>query len=471
MSQTKKENKLVLTNDQSHVFEKMVDFIRQSEKRVFILRGYAGTGKTTMMTELIAELTRRNEPFSLHASTGRAAKILSDKTKTVASTVHSLIYNFKGFNMDVEKVMQGKNDGPLLLLFDSNNVDGSESECYYIIDESSMISDTEDKNPSQALFGNGKLLTDLINFNPKAKFVFVGDVCQLPPINTSFSPALDPDYIERTFGLGTEMCELTQIMRQQDGNDIVHAAKKVRMLYANPPMVKWAKFPLRGYKNIKLASDQMTLIEQYISDVKKNGLTHATMITRSNAAANKLTKFIRPALGYSSPRAVVGDLLLVTQNNAQGLMNGDMVVITQIGASQRRAELTFTHVEVEEMFRKTKHTLLMIEEVLYGSYTNLSQNQQQALFVDFYIRMKQKNLKQGEMYEFMRTDPYLNALRATFGYVLTCHKSQGGEWPEVYVDIPRNLALNATSEAYQWLYTAMTRASENLHVVDDFYIG
>ena len=153
-------------------------------------------------------------------------------------------------------------------------------------------------------------------------------------------------------------------------------------------------------------------------------------------------------------------------------MNGDQVIVKDVVYSERRANLTFLHVTVEELQTKNTYSQLLIAEILYQNATNLSQSQQKDLLIDFYLRMKEKGIKQhtNEFNKMMLMDPYLNALRTVYGYALTCHKAQGGEWDHVYLDIPRHLPGIQKPYVYQWIYTAMTRARKELYVVDDFWI-
>lgn len=479
-SKKSKNKKLILTDNQQQVLDALIGFIRDKEAKIFILCGYAGTGKTTMMKVFIEELERRNQPFSLLASTGRAAKILSNATGHLSSTIHSLIYKFDDLNQNMETLVAQREksgvdkSGQLLLNFLLAPVEEYQGESkYYIIDESSMISDVTDKNATQAYFGSGRLLADLLAFDSKGKFVFVGDVCQLPPILQENSPALSSGYIRETYGIAVEKKELTEIVRQDFGNDLILSAQKMRNLYMHPPVCTWGKFPLRGYQHIHLYPSQYNLLGAYIKDVKKKGYNAVTMLTQSNKACMELTQIIRPALGFHSSRIEIGDLLLVTQNNyISGLMNGDMVKVKEIGKRIERACLTFVYVEVEELFTGKAYSQLMIEDIVYGSMINLTQTQQKELFIDFFIRMKEKGISQkSEAFKkAMLTDPYLNALRVVFGYVLTCHKAQGGEWEDVYLDIPRRISREPKAATYQWLYTAMTRARDTLHIVDDFYV-
>lgn len=478
------QKEIVLTQSQQHAFELFKEFI-ESDKKVFILKGYAGTGKTTLVKSFVNELEKRKETFHLLASTGRAAKIMRDRTSIPANTIHSTIYTFSDLNQDLDRLFEKEDEmpkmdttGQLLLNFVFEELNDPRYErCFYLVDEASMIGDVEDKNPSQAIFGSGKLLHDLLRYDTKGKYIFVGDNCQLPPVNENLSPALSHQYILDNFNMESMDATLTKIVRQAETNDIVKAAKGIRDLYDNPPVQTWSpwyKFPLKGYNNIIVCPNQMDMIDRYITDIKANGYNFATMICKSNKASIQLSKLIRPALGLSSPTLDVNDLLLVTQNNLiSGLMNGDLVKVTQIKSTYQRAGLTFQQVEVEELVSKRKVSQLIISDILYGISTNLSPYQQKQLYMDYYFRMKAKGFKQ-KSHEFrdgLYNDPYLNALRAVYGYAITCHKSQGGEWNRVYLDIPRGLSNNAGRPEYQWLYTAMTRATEKLFIVDDFFLA
>lgn len=473
-----------LTPSQQAALDSLKDFI-ESEEKVFIIKGYAGTGKTTLVRIFIDVLREKKLIFHLLASTGRAAKILSNITEVSTSTVHSHIYKFQDFNQDLEESMKREAEtgidstGQLYLTFalvpllSEMNVEKQ----FYIVDEASMVADTPESYITQALFGSGRLLKDLLDYDTNGKFIFVGDHCQLPPVvrssNQSFSPALSLEYLQKTFGVNGQECNLTEIMRQQEGSDIIRASNSIRYLYGNVPQVKWGKLPLKGYQNIKLYNDEASMLKEYIGMITDGNYNHATLVCYSNRRCNILTNLIRPALGKNTGFQV-GDLLLITQNNLPtGLMNGDMVVVTQIAKTvSKRANLTFRKIGVQELFTKKTYSYPMIEELIYCNDVNLDQEQQKLLFKDFFIRMKKKKIKQKspEFKSLMRTDSYLNALRCVFGYAITCHKSQGGEWEHIFLDIPRNITLNPTQGTYQWIYTAMTRAKVQLHLVNDFYI-
>lgn len=494
-------NDLKLNNGQQYAYNQIMDFATDETSQVFILRGYAGTGKTTLMKHIIKAFTERSFNFKLLASTGRAAKILSDLTGTIASTVHGEIYRFDGLNLELEELVKDREkekldrSQELFLQFELNfRKDESDGTFIYIIDESSMISDKKMLGSSQARFGSGRLLADLLESDSTGKFLFVGDQCQLPPINQEISPALSADYIKHTFGKDVREAELTQIMRQRGTNDIPVAASKLRNLYVHPQPWQWAKFPLRGYAHIHLLQSQAELYSRYIENVKRSGYESCTLICRTNRQCNDVTHLVRPSLLASTSYVLqVGDILLVTQNNLiSGLMNGDLVVVEEIGRNcmdngentedclkdvggafrLRKGGLNFLYVTVRDLYRKKTYSQYLVEDVLYQNSANITAEQNRNLFIDFYYRMRDRGIKQNmdEFRQEMYKDPFLNALRCSWGYALTCHKAQGGEWDTVYLDLPRNIGKMEKPAVYQWMYTAMTRASKDLYIVNDFYV-
>lgn len=472
--------KIIIKPSQQLALDKLMQFVESPDKRIFILKGYAGTGKTTMLRMFVDELLKRKCHFKLLASTGRAAKIVCNMTDNETKTVHSQIYTFQDLNQDIGQIVdQRKSDGvdksgQLLLNFELNTVNAEDkTQRLYIVDEASMISDKLDSNAVQAVFGNGKLLSDLLQYDPLAKFVFVGDECQLPPVGQNISPALLPQYFIEHFGLQPDSVALTEIVRQKDDNDLIVASKIMRDLYHSSPQTKWAKFPLRGYKNIVVYPNQTALLNSYVSRMQANGYNESTFICNSNKICDVVTSMIRPKMGIHGATLQKNDLLLVTQNNyITGLMNGDLVRVEEVGVREERAGLTFLKVSVKELFSNKVYTQLMVENVLYNNQTNLSQAEQKELFIDYYLRMKHNGIQQkSELFKLnMFRDPYLNALRAVYGYALTCHKSQGGEWNHVYLDIAKYVPGLEKPYVYQWMYTAMTRARVQLHVVDDWWV-
>ena len=484
---------ITLTPMQETTLHKILDFINHPTDRVFILRGYAGTGKTTLMRFLVKRLEEMETDYRLLASTGRAAKILANLAEKpeVTSTIHSIIYTFNGLNkeVEVEKEERPKVDttGQLYLIFNKATLRTDHSATVYIIDEASMVSDVECKDVVQAKFGDGRVLRDLLEYDerPNSKFIFVGDPCQLPPIEEYYSPALMSDYFSRVFSINAHEAELTEIMRQSSDNDIITASKQIRELYRNAPDEAsaypangrrvWGYLPFRQCGNITFHANLGELIDNYVENIRSNGFESATLICRSNTACLKLSNNIRQQLQFNPGSLCKGDLLLVVQNNiTTGLLNGDMITVESIAPSVTRlAGLTFRQVQVKELFTQNIYTTLIIEELLYQPSPNLNQAQQQELFLDFIYRMHAKGISQKKnrdtFYWNMEHDPYLNALRCAWGYAITCHKAQGGEWDDVYLNAPRDITLNPIKDKYQWIYTAMTRARSTLHVVNDFF--
>lgn len=498
-----------LTESQQSVLDKIKTFI-DSKDRVFILKGYAGTGKTTLMRFLIEYLKSQKKSYKLLTPTGRAAKILANYTGSTANTIHSLIYRYQSFNRDVENIddlFKKETEVKQLTLnfapLTRQDVERREAikkgknndikEIIYIIDEASMVSDFASKKVVQAQFGSGRLLLETFYYDelPESKFIFVGDPCQLPPIMAYFSPALDSDYIQKEFNYTSQETQLTQIMRQKDDNTIIQAATTIRKLWEKAPIDKldygrnrvWGFLPIKKYKDIKLMPNLESMEDKYLRDVKQYGYNHSIFICRSNKDCSLISQKIRQQLGFK--KAIeVGDILMIVQNQyTTGLMNGDMVEV--IGVENNKistpynkyqTHLSFRRVTVRELFTQKESTTLLIEETLTSPTNNLDTDQQTSLFVDFITRMKKLGItekKQSEAFrESLYNDPYLNALRCSYGYAVTCHKAQGGEWNNVYIHFgARNLTLNPTKTIYQWVYTALTRAKENVFLVDDFYIN
>ena len=496
----KKTPEITLTDSQKRVLNKIINFVFDSDDRVFILKGYAGTGKTTLMRFLIDELHQRDQIFKLLSTTGRAAKILSNHTGHEASTIHGMIYKFKDFNKDVSEYDPATTNidktGQIFLVFEPTTLSNEDRDSIiYIIDEASMISDIEDKDVIQAQFGNGRLLHELIGYDtlPQSKYIFVGDPCQLPPILGAISPALSSEYFQSTFQMNAQQGTLTEIMRQD--NSIISAGNYIRKLWENAPESASA-YPIGNfwgsplhmslYKDIQIHLDLDELKELYLNIIKEKGYNEAIFICNSNAKCAELSNQIREALGFTGG-VKKGDLLMVVQNqNTTGLMNGDMVQVVEIRPEHERTlkevqcpdgyrtTLSFREIKVKELFTGTTYNTLLLESILNSRQTNLDARQQSGLFLDFIFRMQRKGINKkknpDDFEKAMRKDPYLNALRCNYGYAITCHKAQGGEWNQVFIQMPRNITLNPTKNKYQWFYTAITRAKETVHLCKDFFI-
>ncbi len=479
---------ITLTESQKRVFKSMKDFIYKSDDRVFLLKGYAGTGKTTLMRFLIDDLNKKEREYRLLASTGRAAKVLGDLSGNVATTIHGMIYTLKDLNKDISAIAETSTDdsGQLFLVFEPNVVGNETGECVYIVDEASMIGDLETKCVTQAKFGTGRLLKELLHYDQRkgSKFIFVGDPCQLPPVSQTSSPALDQKYFMNEFRLQAQEAQLTEIMRQGKDSSLITVSQDIRRRYSHSPetpesygkMKIWGeRFHFRHCRDIQILTSNEVLLQNYVNDVKTNGFDNAIYLCRSNNDCYKMSLTVRAQLGFRG-RVCVGDQLMVVQNNLlTGLVNGDMVEVVELHSKiERRANQDFRRVKVKNLFDGTIHSILLMESLLDCSTPNVSADEQTELFKDFAIRMHHMGIKQKRdeerFREHLMNDEYLNALRCMYGYAVTCHKAQGGEWNNVYLQMPRNLTLNPVKGNFQWLYTAITRAKKSLSVVRDFFI-
>lgn len=446
--------------EQESAAGKLEDFINQDYNDVFILHGHAGTGKTTLIDALIKYLRARSIPVVLLASTGRAAKIVGEKAGTDASTVHRHIYT-----LDVEKT--DDENKIRRLLFRLNRNDESDNTVY-IVDESSMISD----HFTQGIFidfGSGKLLTDLFLYAGSRKVVFSGDPCQLPPVNTAFSPALNKVYLEEKVKKRVAASKLTQVMRHSTASGIYRNATALRQAIEIKEF-GWLNINASGYNDLDVFSNIDDMVLSFVGQVKAQGLESALLICHTNAMAADLNRSVR-ALMYPGKTGIVkGELLMVMQNNYKfNIANGEHMHVTNIASStEQRAGLSFRAIEgyVNDARGQKVIKGLIIDDLLYAREPSLSAEQEYSLFKDFAIRMSKLKIKPKDhaYLNMMLSDPYLNAIRAKFGYAVTCHKAQGGEWPAVYIILEKSI-FNPTAKEnqFRWMYTAITRGIQKVY--------
>ncbi|HRN54863.1 MAG TPA: DEAD/DEAH box helicase [Agriterribacter sp.] len=475
------------TLQQSAALEQLKQFVLNPAEEVFILKGYAGTGKTTLMAALMQWLTEDDTAIKkfnpqLCATTGRAAKVLRDKTGYDAITVHSFIYSFKDISQDIEKIEQNilhpqfnPKTNQLLLMFELRPpalADERAQQQIIIVDEASMLSDGEG-NSDFAMFGTGRLLTDLMTYAQKSKLIFVGDDCQLPPVQQDFSPALDAQYISSTFNRKVRGCELTDIVRQQKDHSVLKLSLPLRRYTTYPQPGNYAMLPAKQLSNIIMHRDTDALIDDYITKLRKEGYLQTIMITRSNNFNFHISHYVRKQLGFKSQMPVIGDLLLVTQNNyLVPLVNGDFVEVTATGQMKLQANIPFMEIAVKGLHDGKHYNCLLALSPLTRIHPNLNTDEFRSLMIDFARRLRKKNISQKSpaFLDAMRTDPYLNSLRASYGYAVTCNKSQGGEWPHVYLHMETKIQGLGKPGIYRWWYTAITRSSRQLHLSDDWFI-
>jgi ATP-dependent exoDNAse (exonuclease V) alpha subunit len=467
--------KIKLTAQQQEAFDNILEFLKEPEQAFFILKGYAGTGKTTLLQQLAQYLDETEITFSLLAPTGRAAAVLSAKTGFSVKTLHSELYHFKDIDGDAppDKEKTDVNDyGQMRLLFEIRKPDEA-SEKVYIVDEASMIGDERNDDSSFASFGTGHLLTDFMTLVGNNKVIFAGDPCQLPPVGSLESPALLEDFF-RKLGKKVFSFEMTQILRQKQDSEVLKLATQIRRMTSVPYKTKWVKMPARNSEWIQLAGfDQMK--EMYIKDLLENGSDQTIAISLSNYNCHHINLEVRKRMYGNAYRPLQkGDLLMVTQNNyLVPLTNGDFVEVLEVGHEESIKGISFIHITVKARLTGKAHETMLCLDPLHNGNSNLNTDQQRLLMIDFSQRMRDKKIKPKTetYYAAMQKDPVLNSLRANFGYAVTCHKSQGGEWEKVYFFLNKGMYVMNPPELTRWWYTGITRSKEKLILAKDWWIG
>lgn len=463
-----------LNPDQKEAFRIIRNFL-DSAADTLVLQGYAGTGKTFLMQYLGKWLKDHEMPFTMLASTGRAATVLRGKTGFDTKTVHSELYNFSkvdGVDEHIPDNAPIDAYGQMSLQFALRQPDAEKK--LYIVDEASMLSSEIGEAQSMVSFGSGFLMTDFFAAVGNNKVIFVGDPCQLPPVGQTFSPALDMDWLANA-GRTAISVTLNKIERNSEDNDILVLASAVRDLVADGSWPTFPKLPAKNINSVILHSSEKDLFDQYLKKYQEVGYNGVLAITRSNKMVGIINRAVRRDLhGELDLPLQLNDVLLVVQNNyAVPLANGDFGVVTHIGETRIKAGLNFLSIKIKALATEEEHDVLLSLDILYGRDSNFSQDEQRRLMIDFSDRMKKQKINpNSELYKKkMMSDPYLNCLRAKYGYAVTGHKAQGGEWDHVYLFLDKKMYGMPKPEIFRWWYTAITRTRLKLHLADDWWIG
>lgn len=466
--------KPTLNDEQKEVFKAIQRFLDHPGPDTFVLKGYAGTGKTFLMQHLAKSLSEKKEPFCLLASTGRAATVLKGKTGFNARTVHSELYHFnrvEGDDDDIPEDAPAERYGQMRLRFSLREPDAAKK--IYIVDEASMLS-SEPSLDSLAAFGSGLLMNDFFDALGSNKVIFVGDPCQLPPVDQPFSPALDIDWLAEQNRTAITMT-LENIQRTKQDNDILLLSARIRRMVQEETHAKWPKMPAANRENVKLFASRDTLFKMYLERYRKNGANATLAIARSNETVQAINGLFRKELyGSSDTPLQVNDVLLVNRNNYKvPLTNGDFVIVTEIGETKMQVNLHFAKVKVKSFGSDEQYELLLSLDILYGNSSQFTKEQSKALMIDFSNRQKKKGVKPNtpDYKEAMMFDPYLNCLQATYGYAVTCHKAQGGEWDDVFLFLDKKMYGMPKAEMFRWWYTAVTRAKKELNLENGWWIS
>ncbi|WP_415903200.1 ATP-dependent DNA helicase [Neptuniibacter sp. QD29_5] len=481
-------NTLIKLNpDQNEAMAAISDFLMSPNLDAFVLCGSAGTGKTTLVAKIIELAHQLLLDSLLVAPTGRAAQILQGKLSQMlpssmgapfVSTIHSALYYMASLEVDEERLEEGLSTIQMGFSIKKQK----EPFDLLIVDETSMVGDNP-TNQSSMMFGSGRLLSDLIDHtqdlyrkgivNRPIKVLFVGDLAQLPPVGSQDSPALSPKYLYNYFGLNARRYELTTVMRQGDKSGILSFANQIRERIFTGyrgdfsiPFNRYDICPIDFHPAVNLIANN---ISQNLS---------CAAVVYSNAMAKEYNLSVRAQLwgnAYApiSPR----DRLLVTRNSPEyGLSNGDLVDVHTVMTNSHEERVYLPNGQIANLkFREVRLQLsmvsgvtqvvetLILENLLYSSKRELEETEQHALYLLVCQRNPFVDPNSHEFRELLQTDRYFNALQVKFGYAMTCHKAQGGEWEQVILD-PTGVNTNSDM-GYRWMYTAVTRASYCLFVV------
>lgn len=439
---------------QDSLFHNLADYIQGYDNDIFVVNGYAGTGKTTSVVSLVKVLKAHERKFRLMAPTGRAAKVLSKYTGEKAYTIHKTIYRQSSLKDGIGRFTLSPN---------------KDKDTVYVVDEASLIGC---ESMQTSIFGSGNLLDDLLAFMRAGvdnKLILIGDSAQLPPVGMDLSPALDMDYISMLGGGG--FCELKTVVRQAEESGILYNATILRNLIRES-RPEGLHLETRGFDDIE-AIHGGELIERISDAYSHYGIDETVVLCRSNRRANRYNAGIRATVNFSEERLVRNERLMIVKNCYQFLddlddmdfiANGDMAELQKIYRYEERYGLHFATAEIALTdYDNVEIRAKVILDTLESETASLGREQQEKLFEGLNedyseIRLKSKRYKQ------IREDPYYNALQLKYAYAITGHKSQGGQWRCVFID---NMLWNAPSiDDLKWLYTALTRAVEKVYLVN-----
>ena len=461
-----KDFPFVPTTKQQTLLSMLAEFCCEPSKdTLFLLKGYAGTGKTTIIGTLVKYLWKIKMKYILLAPTGRAAKVIANYSGKQAHTIHRYIYYPKKTN-----------NGSMQFQLKQNKA----RDTVFIVDEASMISD---RPSDQKLFENGSLLDDLMLFvyaGHNCKIIFIGDTAQLPPVKLDVSPALKEDSLERDFYKKVKYIELDDVVRQAGGSGILMNATQIRECLTDG-FYESFQFELANYPDVIRLVDGHDIMNALNDSYHESGHEESVIILRSNKRANIYNQQIRNRILFREDEIASGDHLMVVKNNyywldtkskAGFIANGDIIKILEIQKiidlyGFRFAEVTIMMVDYPD---QNPFDTVLILDTLTSETPSLPYEDSNRLYQEV---SKDYENETSKFKRFMgvKNNKYFNALQVKFSYAITCHKSQGGQWDQVFIEQPY-LPEGVGKEYLRWLYTAVTRAKKKLYLIgfkDDFF--
>ena len=447
------------TQDQRNALHIFARFMTdRSENAAMILRGSAGTGKTSLAGAIVRAVNRLRIKVSLLAPTGRAAKVFSLNAGLAASTIHRKIYREKAFNGA---------DGQFQL---NNNMF---RDMLFMVDEASMISLSQ----SNTTFGSGRLLDDLVQYvysnGANCRLLLIGDKAQLPPVGEQESPALRADVL-KAYGLQVYECDLNEVLRQSQHSGILWNATAIREMITYNTATQLPQIHLKGFADISIVQGN-ELIESLASSYSAVGMDETMVITRSNKRANIFNQGIRNTILGREEELTTGDLVMVVKNkylekdrstDISFIANGDHAVVRRVRNIRELYGFRFADVALEfPDYNNTELDTVVVLDTLTTEAPALTHEQNDKLFqsvMEDYADVPRK----ADRMKQLREDEYFNAMQIKFGYAVTCHKAQGGQWAHIYLDQGYMTDEMLTPDYIHWLYTAFTRATEHLYLVN-----
>ncbi|MGM0464186.1 MAG: ATP-dependent DNA helicase [Bacteroidota bacterium] len=445
------------TNDQLAAIKEISSFVAEnSNDSIFLLTGYAGTGKTSLISAVVRTLDSFNLESVLLAPTGRAAKVLTSYTGRSSFTVHKHVYRQKSNKDGIGKFELDRN---------------KHKDAFFIVDEASMISG---ELSELSLFGSGRLLDDLIEYVYKGrncKLILVGDTAQLPPVGSTLSPALSVSDLS-LFGFNIETAELREVVRQNRESGILMNATYIRSKVMTEDL-EVPEFTLDGFDDVFRITGE-SLLEEIEEAYSYAGTDGTVIIVNSNRMANKYNQGIRNRILYREEEISAGDMIMIVKNNyfwvsdeenLDFIANGDIARIKKVLRKEERYGLRFADMVLDFIDYSVELEVKVLLDTLASETASLPGEQNRMLYQSVYEDYPQLSTKK-KRYEAVKNDPYFNAMQIKFAYAVTCHKAQGGQWERVFIDQGMFNRQEPTLDYLRWLYTAVTRATGRLYLVN-----
>ncbi|MBS7321840.1 MAG: AAA family ATPase [Myroides sp.] len=455
-----------LTLKQDAFLRKIAQFVlSEHQDEIFVLKGYAGTGKTTLLSNLVNQLSLVRKKYVMLAPTGRAAKVISNYAKQPAFTIHKKIYYpKKNQQSGVAFTMQANKH--------KNTV--------FIVDESSMISD----NVTDAtMYTHGSLLDDLMYYvysGENCKLIIVGDTAQLPPVGMDESPALNEDRLALQYDMKVDFIELTEVMRQEEDSGILYNATELRE-QLQQEFYDFFEFDVKPFKDIVRLQDGYETLDAIHDAYSHKGNEETIFIVRSNKRANQYNQQIRTRILDNDSEISAGDYIMVVKNNyfwlkeskvTDFIANGDILEIMQIYRYHELYGFRFASVKVRliDYPDMAPFDTIVLLDTLHSESASMTYEESNRLYQEVLLDYQDETTAYRRMQK-VKNNEYFNALQIKFAYAVTCHKSQGGQWDTVFIEQPY-LPDGISKDYMRWLYTALTRAKEKVYLIgfnDEFF--